>query len=107
LRTPALIRKYPLTGGAEALTGRQTGPTETGRNARRITNRDEDKAGGAESKRRLGRVFVSRSLKSLVTEEICGRFGSFDGSILHIDFLELRLDYGRSASLFERFLVFL
>ena len=48
-----------------------------------------DEAGRAEEVRAHSVSFVSCSLKSLVTEEICGRFGLFDGSILHIDFLRV------------------
>lgn len=41
---------------------------------------------------RTGLVFVSCSLTYLVSEEICGRFGSFDGrsTARHINALRLR-----------------
>ncbi len=57
--------------------------------------------------RRTGWLFVSRYLTLLVTEEICGRFGSFDGqTAAHIALLGFpgnRTDDGVSASLFGGF----
>jgi len=88
LRPPAHIRKHPLTGGAEAPTGRQTDQTET--QVRRtgseagIKTLEISEAGRAAKLGRSQLILSLRSLKLLVSEEICGRFGSFDGSILHI-----------------------
>ena len=65
LRTPTPIRKYPLTEAANnAATAKQT---ETSRRARQVQRAQRS-------------VLFLRSLKLLVSEEICGRFGSFDGS---------------------------
>ena len=55
LRTPAAIRKYPLTGGAEALTGRQTGRRAT----RRKQTSEADMARRAKKTGRISVNFVS------------------------------------------------
>jgi hypothetical protein len=77
LRLFAVIRKYPFTGGAEAPTGRQTGGRAE---ARRLRGGQDLRQIGRGAPYKLGRIsvdFVSRSLTLLVSEEICGRFGSF------------------------------
>lgn len=76
LRGPDPNRKYPLTGGAEVPTGRQTGHTAT----RRKTKQRWMRPGAPKKLGRTLSILSLRSLKSLVTEEICGRFGPFDGS---------------------------
>ena len=45
---------------------------------------DIDEAGRAEKLGRIQFCLCLRSLKSMVTEEICGRFGPFDGSFICI-----------------------
>ena len=85
LRGAAAIRKYPLTGGAEAHNGTPDGTTERRSEGKRGKKLEVTDAGCAKKKMALRVDFVSgssdpRSLKSQVSEEICGRFGSFDGS---------------------------
>ena len=48
LRAPAAIRKHPFTGGAEALTGRQTGLRFTDRDAVGGHTTETDEAGCAQ-----------------------------------------------------------
>jgi hypothetical protein len=45
LRAPALIRKYPLTGGAEASAGRQTGSSRKADAPKRNKHREIEQAG--------------------------------------------------------------
>ena len=72
-----VIRRTPLTGGAEghtkALTGRQTGLMAT-RRRRKI---ETLQAGRAKQVRAHTVLFVSTLFEIDISEEICGRFGSY------------------------------
>jgi len=88
LRQRAPGPKYPFTGGAQTC---RRGARRAGleRNGYETQSKTRGNAGGA--RRKSGRIsvcFVSCSLKSLVSEEICGRFGSFRWiNLTHIGFL--------------------
>ena len=92
LRGP--IRKYPLTGGAGAHDAKPDGADDTLRGE--VLKRSEAKnievneAGRAKELGRIQSILSLRYLKLMVSEEICGRFGSFDGQTLHINASRLR-----------------
>ena len=79
-----VIRRTPLTGGAEARTGRQTGRRSEALECRTAKKIEVYDAGCAKKIAALPVDFVSgdliwvpRYLTIEDTEEICGRFGSF------------------------------
>ena len=78
LRAPGLRRKYPLTGGAEAHNGTPDGTTEQDFEGPDGKNQRHLRRGAPGSKGRIQSILSLRYLKSMVSEEICGRFGSFD-----------------------------
>jgi len=59
LRPPGPIRKCPLTGGAEALTGTPDGTTNIASTAREVKNTEAYEAGRAKKKRAHPVNFVS------------------------------------------------
>ena len=80
LRSPAPIRKYPSPNGGGDADGRKRKGQRSGSDKKR-----RDDIGGRAEQDTAPRLILSlRSLTSLVSEEICGRFGSVDGSTLHI-----------------------
>ena len=89
MRVVGVIRRYPLTGGAEALTGHRRERAGGCWRGPEGKNTEVSDAGCAKKNLALRVDFVSgitgnlvpRSLTLIITEEICGRFGSFDGSI--------------------------
>ena len=114
LRTPGPIRKSPFTGGAEAHRGHQTerrGGRHGGPDGRRrnegldpegLTHNLEMDDAGCAKVGASGR-FCLRSLKSRVSEEICGRLGHTTDGPTHVALLGLRSDDEVSASLFGGF----
>ena len=88
LRTPAPIRKYPFTEAANNAAPEKQ--METSRRARQVQRAQRS-------------VLFLRSLKLLVSEEICGRFGSVRWiNLLYIALVGFRSDDPVSASLFGR-----
>jgi len=80
LRTPPPNLRSPLPEAQRCTNGAPDGPSGDAEATRR-NNKNRDRWG--EARRKLGRTWSLlslRSLKLMVTEEICGRFGPFDGS---------------------------
>jgi hypothetical protein len=83
LRPPCDIRRYPFTGGADGDNSerrRDGRPNGNERHEVGEENQRQNRRGAPTRCGALGQFLSLRSLKSQVSEEICGRFGSFDGS---------------------------
>ena len=91
LRTSACKPKHPSPDGTRHTVTLQT-----------VTKRDKSSGGRAKQDQALPKFLSLRSLKLIVSEEICGRFGYVStDKLLHIDLLGLRSDDVRSASQFD------
>ena len=79
---PALTVEPPSPAAQRCGDGAPEGPDRVGWDARRTEIQRLNGRGAPGSKGASSSFLSLRSLKSQVSEEICGRFGSFDGSTL-------------------------